>query len=1057
MNIKIPNIAYDRRRISSSKTPVGMRRLSVENLEPRLVLDSTVVFNEIMYHPAGDQGFLKWVELHNQMAVDMDVSDWSVTGSKEYLGTTVVYNDQQVFYDAGARRAGSGHGLGSYRVGFRIRFNSDQLFRGVHGSVTIDRSARPGTIASGSEELLYNQIAHHAGGCLSSRYDDVAYIEAPAADKSNMSTLKMARYTDLFLNSQYPNGAAGDVFEYEIAYYVTRTENDDPEGRKLWNWFEVGANPGSGSGTEFTDLGDGKEAYRPYFEIRNNRGADNYDRLIQLAKLFGQSSVTAEQAEQLLDVDLWMRELAVLLLAGSVDTYYFGNIHNMWVYFRPKDGKALWLPWDQDYNFKRPATAPLVGDTNANVHKAVAIPQNLRLLYGHMHDVINTTYNNVYLDPWIDHYTVVTQRDVSATLKSYVAVRANHVTNQLPSLVPQVPFEVTTNGGADFSVDGIAATLEGTGWVNVREIRPAGSDQPFGVNWTNVNTWQLDVPVGFGANPIVLEAYDFQGNLIGSDTISITSTVTDPRVQDFLRITEINYNPAEPSASELVAIPDLNNDDLEFVEVQNIGTTSINLAGVKLQDDDGLSFDFPVIQLAAGERGVVVRDPTAFQLRYGDAGINLLGQYSGGGLSNGGDRLMLLDGIGTAILDFRYDDTDPWLVRADGHGASLELIDPANTPTDQYGKYYHWRGSTEQHGTPTVAGIGPVGVVINEVLANSDVLAQSDSIELFSATAFMIDIGGWWLSDSSASFSKYEILVGTSIAAGGYLVFDENDFNPNPGVGSSFALSGARGDDVWLVNPNGGGPGVLWLVDDVHFGASTSGESWGRTPNGSGRLAPMQNLTLGTDNSLPRVGPLVIGELNYHSGDPAPVALATDPSLVSAQLEFVEIFNPTSQSVDLTNWRIRGGVDFDFDTGASIGPGDTLVLVSFNPNDAASAARLAAFREHYGIDASVTLVGPYVGQLNNAGERVELQRPDALPLDDPTLIPRLQEDKVLYDDLAPWPTAADGTGSSLQRNSSLGYGNDPADWTATVATPGTFASGILGDLNGDESTRGVCA
>ena len=53
------------------------RRLRVEPLEPRLVLDSTVVFNEIMYHPAGTDDTLEWIELHNRMAVEMDLSKWS--------------------------------------------------------------------------------------------------------------------------------------------------------------------------------------------------------------------------------------------------------------------------------------------------------------------------------------------------------------------------------------------------------------------------------------------------------------------------------------------------------------------------------------------------------------------------------------------------------------------------------------------------------------------------------------------------------------------------------------------------------------------------------------------------------------------------------------------------------------------------------------------------------------------------------------------------------------------------------------------------------------------
>ena len=44
-----------------------------ELLEPRRMLDSGVVFNEIMYHPTGDGATLEWVELHNQLAIDVDV------------------------------------------------------------------------------------------------------------------------------------------------------------------------------------------------------------------------------------------------------------------------------------------------------------------------------------------------------------------------------------------------------------------------------------------------------------------------------------------------------------------------------------------------------------------------------------------------------------------------------------------------------------------------------------------------------------------------------------------------------------------------------------------------------------------------------------------------------------------------------------------------------------------------------------------------------------------------------------------------------------------------
>lgn len=60
-------------------------RFGQEGLETRLCLDSTVVFNEVMYHPAEvEDGAGEWIELYNQLAVDMDISDWILSDAVDY-------------------------------------------------------------------------------------------------------------------------------------------------------------------------------------------------------------------------------------------------------------------------------------------------------------------------------------------------------------------------------------------------------------------------------------------------------------------------------------------------------------------------------------------------------------------------------------------------------------------------------------------------------------------------------------------------------------------------------------------------------------------------------------------------------------------------------------------------------------------------------------------------------------------------------------------------------------------------------------------------------------
>ena len=39
-------------------------------------VDSVVVFNEISYHSVGNESASEWIELHNQMAIDIDLSGW---------------------------------------------------------------------------------------------------------------------------------------------------------------------------------------------------------------------------------------------------------------------------------------------------------------------------------------------------------------------------------------------------------------------------------------------------------------------------------------------------------------------------------------------------------------------------------------------------------------------------------------------------------------------------------------------------------------------------------------------------------------------------------------------------------------------------------------------------------------------------------------------------------------------------------------------------------------------------------------------------------------------
>jgi len=495
-----------------------------------------------------------------------------------------------------------------------------------------------------------------------------------------------------------------------------------------------------------------------------------------------------------------------------------------------------------------------------------------------------------------------------------------------------------------------------------------------------------------------------------------------------LAIIELNYHPHEPTGNELLV--STNADDYEFIEFQNLGGSTINLNGAKFVA--GITYTFPSQTLTAGARIVIAKNLSAFTARYG-GGINLSGAF-GGQLSNDGEELHLTDTNGATILRFSYQDSSSWPGRADGGGSSLELIDPAGDLSEGA----NWRNSINYGGSPGTAGlvIAP-GIVINEVLTHTDPPLY-DSIELFNPTASAINIGGWYLSDSSANLRKYRILTGTTLAAGGYITFNEaNHFNTSGGANTNdFNLDGAHGDDVWLLQADAQS-NLVAFVDHVDFGAAWNGESFGRWPNSQGKLYPMQTRTFDATNSGPRVGPVILSEFMYQ------------PPAGNSAWEFVEIFNPGPTTENLTNWKLAGDIDFAFPTNTLLPAGQTLAVLPFNPGLPANAAMLTAFRTHYGIGTNVTLLGAYLGSLSDTGGTLRLRHPDEPPAGEPTFLPMLLEDEVTYGSALPWPTAAAGGGSSLQRRGPTAWGNDPQSWTVgavQLATPGVSP---LADQDGD--------
>ncbi len=167
-------------------------------------------------------------------------------------------------------------------------------------------------------------------------------------------------------------------------------------------------------------------------------------------------------------------------------------------------------------------------------------------------------------------------------------------------------------------------------------------------------------------------------------------------------ISEVHYHPTDPTMAELAVDPTFDQDDFEFIEVLNRGTNTVDLGNaafieIPIGDHlEGIRHTFAQGTLIApGQRLIVAANSAAFAARY--PGVTISGDYSGR-LDNTGEWITLVDATGNVIDSFRYNDTAPWPLDADGLGPSLirnSAVDDLD-PSDPL----NWSASPTTGGSP---------------------------------------------------------------------------------------------------------------------------------------------------------------------------------------------------------------------------------------------------------------------------------------------------------------------------------------------------------------------
>ncbi|KAA3606164.1 MAG: lamin tail domain-containing protein [Calditrichaeota bacterium] len=434
-------------------------------------------------------------------------------------------------------------------------------------------------------------------------------------------------------------------------------------------------------------------------------------------------------------------------------------------------------------------------------------------------------------------------------------------------------------------------------------------------------------------------------------------------------------NPGDVIVTEIMQNPSAVSDNNgEYFEVYNTTTSAINIDGWVMRDngsnthtiDNGGSLMVP----ANGYLVLGLNSNTAT-----NGGVSVDYQYSSWSLANGDDEVILEEG--GIIIDEVYYDGGPNF--PDPTGISMELLDinsDNNVGANWAEALSAWTGSAGDFGSP-----GTVNTVANadfpptasNVTRNPQVPSSSDLVTI---SAELTDDG----SLTTASSTKQLF------------------YNTGSGFISTSMLNSSGDNFDGVIPPQADGTIVNYYVSVTDIGGQTT-----TSPSD----APVSFYSYQVNNSGTTPA-LVINEILYNNG---------------GGFEFIEIFNNTGATVDLSFWLLSDGFNvWTIPSGTSVNNNSFIVFT----DDVASFSA---------ANPSVTnVVGDVLFGLSSGGESVVLMD-----------INEVVADQVDYENgTNSWPST--NTDFSIELLTPSFDNNQGASWKTSDNAGGTPGTATIADL-----------
>ena len=448
---------------------------------------------------------------------------------------------------------------------------------------------------------------------------------------------------------------------------------------------------------------------------------ENYDKLISFVTSNDlEDPLLFAEVEDFIDMDNYIDYMATQIYYANTD--WPGNNMKAWR-SREADGAWRWILYDTDFGFGLARTGKYFHNTlnfaledngpnwpnppwSTLLFRELVESELFRAKFANrMADLMNANFKPSRVIEVIDslaglieseiprHMTtstrsgyfggsVATWNNQIDTLKTFANNRPTYIENHLTQSI---------SSGGNFEVgplQDLTVTVSDPlhGRIKVNRLLIEQS------TWTGHYFSDIDIPI----TAIPKAGYEFvqwTGDVESTNSTinvragdNIAATFAPSNSQNDVVINEIMYNTDEAQESD------------DWIELYNSGSTTANLAGWILKDeDDDHEFILPEgAVLEANGYVVLVKDLVQFQTVYPEI-ENIISEI-GYGFSGNSDQVRLFNSEGHVVDSVHYDDEEPWPIEADGSGYSLELID-ANTDNTLASS---WRASTNYLGSPGI-------------------------------------------------------------------------------------------------------------------------------------------------------------------------------------------------------------------------------------------------------------------------------------------------------------------------------------------------------------------